>query len=82
MYRAGEAERRHIQGTGLGLTIVKAIIDAHEATIAVSSEPRKGTTFRVELPVRPAAEQHDHRAPARDRSPRQGRAGGADDGRQ
>jgi PAS domain S-box-containing protein len=50
MYRAGEAERRHIQGTGLGLTIVKAIIDAHEATIAVSSEPQKGTTFRVELP--------------------------------
>jgi PAS domain S-box-containing protein len=52
MYRAAEAERRHIQGTGLGLTIVKAIVDAHEATIAVSSELGKGTTFRVALPKR------------------------------
>ena len=75
MYRADEAERRHIQGTGLGLTIVKAIIDAHEATIAVSSQPEKGTTFRVELP-RPAAERHDRRAPARDRPLQHGRAGG------
>ena len=42
MYRAGEAERRHIQGTGLGLTIVKAIVDAHEATIAVDERAREG----------------------------------------
>jgi signal transduction histidine kinase len=76
MYRAGEAERRHIQGTGLGLTIVKAIIDAHEATIAVSSVPGEGTTFRVELPVRRAADQHDRRAPARDRPARHDRTGG------
>ena len=75
MYRADEAERRHIQGTGLGLTIVKAIVDAHEATIAVSSEPGVGTTFRVELPVRSAPEPHDPRAPARDRS--RGRGEGA-----
>jgi PAS domain S-box-containing protein len=52
MYRAQEAERRHIQGTGLGLTIVKAIVDAHEAAIAVASEPGEGTTFRVTLPRR------------------------------
>jgi PAS domain S-box-containing protein len=76
MYRAGEAERRHIQGTGLGLTIVKAIIDAHEATIAVSSVPGEGTTFRVELPVRQAADQRDRRARARDRVARHDRAGG------
>ena len=77
MYRADEAERRHIQGTGLGLTIVKAIVDAHEATIAVSSEPGVGTTFRVELPLRSAAEPQEHRdrAPARDR-PRPARAEG------
>ena len=83
MYRADEAERRHIQGTGLGLTIVKAIVDAHEATIAVSSEPGEGTTFRVELPVRSAAEPHERRAPARDRA-RTSRPDGreADGGRQ
>jgi PAS domain S-box-containing protein len=51
MYRAEEAERRHIPGTGLGLTIVKAIVDAHEARISIESEPGRGTTVRVELPV-------------------------------
>jgi PAS domain S-box-containing protein len=75
MYRAEEAERRHIQGTGLGLTIVKAIVDAHEAAIEVDSEPGTGTTFRVVL--RPSAPEE---AP-RDRSPRgrrpvHGRVGG------
>ena len=75
MYRADEAERRHIQGTGLGLTIVKAIVDAHEATIAVSSEPGVGTTFRVELPLRSAVEPHEYRAPVRDR-PRPARGEG------
>ena len=82
MYRAGEAERRHIQGTGLGLTIVKAIVDAHEATIAVSSEPGKGTTFRVELPVRsrPTSTSTALRRAIARRARPDGRA--ADDGRQ
>jgi signal transduction histidine kinase len=52
MYRAAEAERHHIQGTGLGLTIVKAIVDAHEGTIEVDGEPGVGTTFTVRLPRR------------------------------
>jgi two-component system OmpR family sensor kinase len=36
---------------GLGLTIVKAIVDAHNGRVAVQSEPGVGATFRVELPV-------------------------------
>jgi PAS domain S-box-containing protein len=51
MFRAVEAERRHIQGTGLGLTIVKAIVDAHRGQIVVESEPDRGAVFRVELPT-------------------------------
>jgi PAS domain S-box-containing protein len=39
------------KGTGLGLTVVKGIIEEHHGTIAVESEAGKGTTFRIDLPV-------------------------------
>ncbi len=51
MFRASEAETRQIQGTGLGLTIAKAIVDAHRGTISVTSRPGEGATFTVELPA-------------------------------
>lgn len=38
-------------GAGLGLSIVKAIVEAHHATIEVSSEVEKGTTVTVSFPV-------------------------------
>jgi signal transduction histidine kinase len=40
-----------IQGTGLGLPIVKAIIEAHDGLISVASEPNVGTTFGISLPL-------------------------------
>lgn len=43
-------------GVGLGLSIVKAIADAHHATVSVHSEPGHGTTFQVDFPHAP--EQH------------------------
>ena len=49
-FRTREATERAIQGTGLGLTIVKAIVEAHDGTITFRSVPGVGTTFRVELP--------------------------------
>jgi signal transduction histidine kinase len=42
-----------IQGTGLGLTIVRAIVDAHQGSIDVASEVEKGTTITVRLPLDP-----------------------------
>jgi signal transduction histidine kinase len=50
-FRAQSALERQIQGTGLGLYISKAIVDAHDGRIGVDSVPGEGTTFIVELPV-------------------------------
>jgi PAS domain S-box-containing protein len=52
-FRSSEATRRAIPGTGLGLTITKAIVDAHGGSIDVESTLGSGTTFVVELPVEP-----------------------------
>ncbi|MBJ7331342.1 MAG: GAF domain-containing protein [Solirubrobacteraceae bacterium] len=51
-FRSSDATRRAVPGVGLGLTIVKAIVDAHEGTIDVTSDARAGTTFRIVLPYR------------------------------
>ena len=46
----GSATRRY-GGTGLGLALVKQIIDAHGSSITAESMEKKGSTFRFELPV-------------------------------
>jgi two-component system, sensor histidine kinase and response regulator len=42
------------KSTGLGLSIVKSIVDAHGGEIEVDSEVGRGTTFIIHLPVEPA----------------------------
>lgn len=56
-FRSTEATERAIPGTGLGLTIVKAIVERHEGTIEVESAAGEGTTMRVRLPVRSVEEE-------------------------
>ncbi len=45
------SERRAGGGTGLGLALAKAIVEAHQGTIAASSKPGEGATFTLRLPV-------------------------------
>ena len=50
-FRASGAVKREIQGTGLGLVITKAIVEAHRGEIHVVSDEGVGTTLRVQLPL-------------------------------
>jgi signal transduction histidine kinase len=46
-YRVDPARSRNEGGSGLGLAIVKAIAEQHQGKVTVTSEPDKGSTFRV-----------------------------------
>lgn len=48
---------RKYEGTGLGLALVKQLVDLHGGAMAVKSEPGQGSTFTVWLPFREAAPQ-------------------------
>jgi signal transduction histidine kinase len=50
-YRVKNEKTRYINGTGLGLYIVKSIIEAHHGKINVKSEVGKGSVFSVFLPL-------------------------------
>jgi CheY-like chemotaxis protein/anti-sigma regulatory factor (Ser/Thr protein kinase) len=53
-----------IEGTGIGLAIVKALVDRMDGAITVSSEPGVGTSFEVSLPQRDGVAPAEWRAPA------------------
>lgn len=46
LYR-GDKSRHQTEGSGIGLTIVKSILDLHSASIEIESEKGKGTAFRI-----------------------------------
>ncbi|HEY6951678.1 MAG TPA: HAMP domain-containing sensor histidine kinase [Bacteroidota bacterium] len=49
-YRVSSGLVHTTKGSGLGLSLVKHIVDAHKGTISIRSEPGNGSTFRISIP--------------------------------
>lgn len=50
-YRSADARSQPQGGSGLGLSIVRSIAEAHGGSVGVESEPGRGSAFRVRLPI-------------------------------
>jgi signal transduction histidine kinase len=57
--RADPGRSRHTGGFGLGLSIVKAIVDAHGGEVHVASAVGVGTTFEILLPLSVVADRSE-----------------------
>jgi signal transduction histidine kinase len=60
--RAGGARRRS-EGAGLGLSIVRAIAEAHGGRVELDTRPGTGATFTLMIPLRPTAASPQSPAP-------------------
>jgi signal transduction histidine kinase len=58
-YRAGDEMTRRTRGSGLGLALVKRIVDAHGGTVRVASRPGEGTEMTITFARERAREQGD-----------------------
>ena len=52
-YRAERTRARNVRGSGIGLSLVKYIAEAHGGRVQVESTPGQGATFTVFVPVAP-----------------------------
>ena len=50
-YQSNEMDKQYYGGTGIGLEVVKSFIDLHMGLIEVRSEQKKGTEFKIKLPL-------------------------------
>lgn len=63
-YQAADAESAAAQGTGIGLALTRGIVELHHGTIRAESQPGRGSTFTVSLPLGAEAFEADRIAPA------------------
>lgn len=59
-YRVGDPLVHNTKGSGLGLSLVRHIVEAHGGDVGVESVPGKGSKFIITLPVQSAANQRTH----------------------
>jgi len=59
-FRGKRAVSDQVHGTGLGLNLVKKIVEAHGGTVRVSSEPMKGAEFVLRIPAAPIEKPLEH----------------------
>ena len=69
-FRSTLATEHAIQGTGLGLHIVRSIAEAHEGSADFESTPGVGTTFRILLPMPDPASDLPEGSPDEERQER------------
>jgi signal transduction histidine kinase len=62
-YRVRTAQTAHIRGTGLGLSLVKSIIEDHAGQVGVQSVEGQGSTFWIELPLTAEDEDEENETP-------------------
>jgi len=56
-YRSEDPQTKDVKGSGIGLTIVKKIVEAHRGHLTLESRPGKGSTFCIHLPISNNKEQ-------------------------
>ena len=50
-WRSGKSRNRQTSGSGIGLALVKQLVEAHDGRVSVESAPGQGATFRIVLPT-------------------------------
>jgi signal transduction histidine kinase len=63
-YQAGNAESTRIEGTGVGLALVKALTEGHGGKVKVESALNLGSIFTVQLPAAPEEFQNIAKSPS------------------
>ena len=63
-YQADSSHTREQEGSGIGLALAKELVELHGGTIELQSEPGRGTTATVRLPLRPVTAEEVASAPA------------------